>query len=53
MENMTRERMSIINQFSDEILELVDNQEEQTRSDIQGGAMAIVMRILAAAKKLK
>ncbi len=53
MEEITREKRMMISQFEDDILELIDNQDEFTRSDIQGAAMAIVLRILAAGKKQK
>jgi len=37
----------MINEFENEILNLVDNQDEFTRSDLQGRASAIVMKILS------
>ena len=42
MDDETRERF----QFEEEILELIDNQDEYTRSDLQGRLSAIVMNIL-------
>lgn len=43
----------LINQYSDEILEVIDNQEEYTRSDLQGRVEAIVMNILRAGVELQ
>jgi hypothetical protein len=50
--DMTEEEFRIVMKYQDRILELVDNQDEYTRSDIQGGAMAIVMSIIHEVKKL-
>ena len=36
----------LMSKLEDEILELIDEKDEYTRSDLQGGAMAIVMKIL-------
>lgn len=38
----------LINKYSEEILKVVDNQDEYTRSDLQGVVDAIVMNILRA-----
>ncbi len=38
--------------YSDQILELIDNQDEYTRSDLQGGAMAIINCVIHEYKKL-
>ena len=37
--------------YSDAILEIVDNQEEFTRGDLQGAVQAVVMTILIEAQK--
>jgi len=37
--------------YSDMILELIDNQDNLTRSDLQGCVQAIVMMIIADVKK--
>jgi hypothetical protein len=34
------------NQYTKEIMELIDNQDEMTRSDLQGAVMGIVVKIL-------
>lgn len=47
MDDERRERV----QFEEEILELIDNQDEYTRSDLQGRVSAIVMNILRRRKK--
>jgi len=39
-------KMKIIMRYSDEILELVDNQDDYTRSDLQGRSEAIVNLIM-------
>ncbi len=46
------EEMRIIWEFENEILELVDNQNDYTRSDLQGRVTAIVMNILRKGKEL-
>lgn len=44
---MTKENeMRLISKFEDQILELIDNQEDYTRSDLQGVVQAIVMNII-------
>lgn len=40
------ETVRLINKLQDEILELIDDQDEFTRSDLQGVVMAKVMKIL-------
>jgi len=37
--------------YSDDILEIVDNQEEFTRGDLQGAIEAVVMNILIEVQK--
>jgi hypothetical protein len=44
------ELILFLNQYEDEILELVDDQDDYTRSDLQGRVMAIVRKIFAAAQ---
>ena len=34
-----------LSQFEDDILEIIDHQDEFTRSDLQGGVMAVVRKI--------
>ena len=43
---LDKDTNKLIFDLQDEILELVDNQDEYTRSDLQGRASAIVMQIL-------
>ena len=38
----------VYNTFDNEILELIDNQDEFTRSDLQGVVSALVMKIFRA-----
>jgi uncharacterized membrane protein (DUF106 family) len=38
------------NQYTSEIMELIDNQDEMTRSDLQGAVIAIVIKILQEGK---
>lgn len=42
----------LINKYENEILEVVDNQDDYTRSDLQGRVSAIVMNILRAGKEI-
>jgi hypothetical protein len=42
----------ITHEFEDKILELIDRQDEFTRSDLQGIVAAFVNKILEAGKKL-
>jgi hypothetical protein len=39
-------------EFENEILELIDSQDDYTRSDLQGRVSAIVMNILRKGKEL-
>lgn len=41
-----KENRQMISQFEDSILNLIDNQDEFTRSDLQGAVTAIVFNIL-------
>jgi hypothetical protein len=47
------QKEKIISKYDNQILELVDYQEDYTRSDLQGVAMAIVMNIISEVEKLK
>jgi len=46
------EEMLFQNEAENEILEVIDNQNEYTRSDLQGRVSAIVMKILEKGKEL-
>lgn len=46
------EEMRLQWEFENEILELIDEQDEYTRSDLQGRVSAIVMNILSKGKEL-
>lgn len=43
---MTMDNLKLINKYSSEILDLIDNQGNITRSDLQGIVDALVMRIV-------
>ena len=43
--------MLFLNQYENEILELVDEQDDYTRSDLQGRVMAIVHKVFAAGQQ--
>ncbi len=45
------ELILFLNQYENEILELVDEQDDYTRSDLQGRVMAIVRNIFAAGQQ--
>lgn len=47
-----KNEMKIQWEFENEILELIDNQDEYTRSDLQGRVSAIVMNIIRKGKEL-
>lgn len=47
-----KKEMKLQWEFENEILELIDNQDEYTRSDLQGRVSAIVMNILRKGKEL-
>lgn len=40
--------VKLINEYSEEILQIVDNQDKFTRSDLQGAIDALVIKILRA-----
>lgn len=48
----TIEEIRLLNEFENEILEVIDNQDEYTRSDLQGRVGAIVMNILNKGKEI-
>jgi hypothetical protein len=43
---VSNEKILLINKYANEILEVIDNQDDYTRSDLQGRVDAIVMNIL-------
>jgi hypothetical protein len=43
---ISKEIRLLVSKYEDEILEVVDNQDEFTRSDLQGAIEAIVLKIL-------
>lgn len=45
------ELILFLNQYENEILELVDEQDDYTRSDLQGRVMAIVNKVFAAGQQ--
>jgi hypothetical protein len=44
------DEVRVLNSFDNEILEVIDNQDEFTRSDLQGVVSALVMKIFRAGK---
>lgn len=46
-----QEEMTFVIKHAEKILELIDTAESMTRSDVQGGADAIVMRIIQEVKR--
>ena len=48
----TIEELKLLNEYENEILEVIDNQDEYTRSDLQGRVGAIVLNILNKGKQL-
>jgi hypothetical protein len=52
MKNINKVEMKIRWDFENEILELIDNQGEYNRSDLQGRVSVIVMNILHKGKEL-
>jgi hypothetical protein len=49
---MTDKQRKIM-KLADEILELVDSAEYLTRSDLEGGAMAIAMKVISSGEEGK
>ncbi len=45
---LNRDTVRLIGKFENRILEIIDNQDEMTRSDLQGAVGAIVIDILKA-----
>jgi hypothetical protein len=43
---ISNEKMFLIMKYEDEFLELIDHQDDYTRSDLQGRCTVIVMNIL-------
>jgi len=50
VENMINPMLT--NEFENEILELIDNRDEFTRSDLQGVVMALVDKIMRSGYKI-
>lgn len=48
---MNNENVKKVNEYTDMILEIVDDQEAFTRSDLQGCIQAIVVKIISETKK--
>ena len=44
--------ITLVNKYSEKILKLIEDAENMTTSDVQGGANAIVMRIIQEVKKV-
>lgn len=40
------QKILLVNEYSSKILEIIDNVDDFTRSDLQGAIMAIVMQII-------
>jgi hypothetical protein len=49
----TPQEMKIREEFDNEILELIDNQDDYPRGDLQGVVSGIVMRLLIEGRKLE
>ena len=49
---MTTQQIIKNNEYEEEILQLIDNQNDYTRSDLQGIVTALVMRIIREAKEV-
>lgn len=47
----TRQQILKSSEYESEILELIDNQDNYSRSDLQGRVMAIVLKIQKEAKE--
>jgi hypothetical protein len=50
LDKLTKEQRWQIHEFENEILELIDEQDKYTRSDLQGRVAVIVANILRAGK---
>ena len=48
-----KEKRALISKYENEILELVDNQDDFTRGDLQGVAMGIVNKLIIDIEKIK
>jgi hypothetical protein len=46
LQTKVSEDIRTANKYTSEIMELIDNQDEMTRSDLQGAIMGIVVKIL-------
>jgi hypothetical protein len=50
LDELTKEQRWQLHEFENEILELIDEQDKYTRSDLQGRVAVIVAKILKAGK---
>lgn len=50
LQTKVAEDIRTANKYTSEIMELIDNQDEMTRSDLQGAVMGIVIKILQEGK---
>jgi hypothetical protein len=50
---MQSKKEKLISMYENEVLELIDNQDDYTRSDLQGIVYAIVAKIVREAQALK
>jgi hypothetical protein len=50
LQTKVAEDIRTANKYTSEIMELIDNQDEMTRSDLQGAVMGIVVKILTEEK---
>jgi hypothetical protein len=50
LEDLTKEQRWQVHEFENEILELIDKQDDYTRSDLQGRVAVIVANLLKAGK---
>jgi hypothetical protein len=51
LQTKVAEDIRTANKYTSEIMELIDNQDEMTRSDLQGAVIGIVVKILTEEKK--
>ncbi len=46
LQTKVAEDIRTANKYTSEIMELIDNQDEMTRSDLQGAVMAVVTKLM-------
>lgn len=46
LQTKVAEDIRTANKYTSEIMELIDNQDEMTRSDLQGAVMAIITKLM-------